>query len=152
MVIPPVMIAVLCQFVYSLYINAEFYLKKQTRIAVGTILASLLNLGLNIIFVPRYGYVAAAYTTLFGYFCLFCFHFVSLKMLGKADWYDEKFNIIVMSIMIALIPFFNFLYKHTVIRYSFVCIVWSVAFYFLFKYKEKIREIIRFFLKKEKAE
>lgn len=115
-VLPPVTISCIAQFIYSLYINAEFYLKKQTRIAVGTILASALNIGLNVIFVPRYGYVAAAYTTLFGYVCLFLFHYVSLRLLKKKHWYDNRFNFIVLAAAILTIPLINFLYAHDPVR------------------------------------
>lgn len=115
-VLPPVMVSCICQFVYSLYINAEFYLKKQARIAVGTIVAALINIGLNYIFVPRYGYVAAAYTTLIGYLCLFIFHFVSLLLLGKKDWYDNTFNWAIVIAFLGIMFAVNWIYKNDAVR------------------------------------
>ncbi len=150
MVIPPVMIAVVYQFVYSLYINAEFFLKKQKRIAVGTILAAVLNLVLNVIFVPRYGYVAAAYTTMVGYLFLFIFHFISLKLLGKSDWYDEKFNILVILAVTALLPAVNFLYRHDPVRYACLAAAALALAWYAWKRREDLMKVIRFFLKKEK--
>ncbi len=48
------------------------YLTKNTKsIAYYTVLAAILNILLNIIFIPKYGYIAAAYTTLVSYFALF---------------------------------------------------------------------------------
>ena len=117
-VIPPVVVGCMCQFVFSLYINAEFYLKKQTRIAVGTVLAAALNIVLNIIFVPRYGYIAAAYTTLIGYLVLLVFHSVSLKLLKKSHWYDNKFNYAVVGLCMLMIPIVNWLYVHNTVRYT----------------------------------
>ncbi len=116
-VLPPVIVGCLCQFIYSLYVNAEFYLKKQTRIAIATMIAAGLNLGLNILLIPRFGYVAAAYTTLFGYLFLLLFHFASLMTLKKKDWYDNKFNFIIVGVFLLLVPVFNWLYMHNTLRY-----------------------------------
>ena len=116
-VLPPILVSCVFQFVYSLYINAEFYLKKQTRIAFGTIIASLINIGLNVIFVPRFGYLAAAYTTLVGYVLLFVFHLVSLILLKKGDWYDNTFNITVCIGFIIIMFFVNWIYRNDAIRY-----------------------------------
>jgi len=47
-------------------------LKKETRrIALNLIVAALVNLGLNLALVPRFGFVAAGFTTLVGYAVLF---------------------------------------------------------------------------------
>ena len=43
-VLPPVMTGYIFQFVYSLYVNIEFYHKKQKNIALGTIIASIINI------------------------------------------------------------------------------------------------------------
>ncbi len=45
--------------------------KRTRRIAINQVLAALLNLGLNFLLVPRYGFVAAGATTLIGYLTLF---------------------------------------------------------------------------------
>lgn len=121
--LPPVMVGLVCQFVYSLYINAEFYLKKQNRIAIGTVIAAVINILLNLVFVQRYGYVAAAYTTLIGYILLLLFHYLSLKKLGKGDWYDNYFNWLIVLVFILLIPLFLFLYRYTVLRYVVILLV-----------------------------
>lgn len=144
-VMPPVVVGCVCQFVYSLYINAEFYLKKQKRIAAGTLSAAALNVGLNIIFVPRFGYVVAAYTTLFGYLCLFVFHFVSLNLLKKGHWYDGKFNWMVVGIFLLVIPVVNFLYSHTTLRYISVGVLLLCGAVVAYRY----RDFIITFLKKK---
>ena len=116
--LPPIIIGFFCQFVYSLYINIEFYLKQQLRIALSTVVASLVNIILNIIFVPIYGYLAAAYTTLLGYLLLFLFHYLSVKNLGKCDWLDNRFNISITIVFIVLMPIFIYLNQFIGIRYA----------------------------------
>jgi len=53
------------------------YLTKNTKnIALTTILAAIFNVILNIIYIPRVGYIAAAYTTLLSYFILFVVSYI----------------------------------------------------------------------------
>jgi len=59
--------------------NTEYYFKKTHYIYIGTMMAAALNVVLNIIFIPRYGYVAAAITTDISYLFLFVFHFLITK-------------------------------------------------------------------------
>ena len=142
-VIPPVIAGYICQFVYSLYVNCEFYLKKQKRIAIGTAMAAILNLALNILFVPRFGYVAAAYTTLLGYVCLVIFHYFSVKLLGKAKWYDNRFQWGVIAISLLLIPIITFLYLYTIIRYISLVILTICLLIGLYKNRKKLMCLLK---------
>lgn len=52
-------------------------------IAVGSVCAAVLNIILNYIFIPRFGYIAAAYTTLVTYLLYFVFHYIiAIKVQG----------------------------------------------------------------------
>ena len=108
--IPPVMVGYVFQFVYSLYVNIEFYHKKQKNIAFGTMIACVINIILNYLLIPKFGYIAAAYTTLIGYISLYVIHYIFVKKLGCTYWYDNRFNIIryciVGLIAIGFIIFF----------------------------------------------
>ena len=126
-VMPPVMVGYIFQFIYSLFVNIEFYHKKQKNIAFGTIVAALVNVILNLIFIPIFGYVAAAYTTLIGYILLYIIHFLFVKRLGCSDWYDNKFFFKVSIISIIFIPICNILYTYNILRY----IVFSVIILYL---------------------
>ena len=125
-VIPPVMVGYVFQFTYSLYVNIEFYHKKQIWIAAGTIISACVNIGLNYLLIPRFGYTAAAYTTLFGYIVLFTIHFLIVNRMGKAYWYDSKFNLIFLGVFFMLIPLVNVLYKITIMRYIIIFLTFGV--------------------------
>lgn len=73
-IIPPVVLANYIIFAYTLYVNIEHFYKKTPYITVNTLIAAGSNLILNYIFIPLYGYVAAAYTTLFSYLLAFVLH------------------------------------------------------------------------------
>ena len=126
-VIPPVMAAFVFQFVYSLYVNIETYSKKQKFIALGTAIAAALNIALNYIFIPIYGYVAAAYTTLAGYAVLFVIHFLFVRHLGKAGWYDNRFNLVFLGGFLLLTAGIQALYLNNVVRYVIIGVLFVLS-------------------------
>lgn len=119
-VIPPVMLGYLFMFLYSMYTNIEQFEKKTGGMAVATIMAALLNLGLNFIFIQKFGYLAAAYTTLFGYAFLFIIHYILVRKMGFHTVYDTKFILLIcitVSIVGALILAS---YQFDLIRYGVI--------------------------------
>jgi len=83
MVVYPITMSMFFAFLYNIPASIEYYYKKTGFIAVGTVLAAALNVVLNIIFIPRYGYIAAAYTTLACYLFYYLIHlFISTKIYG----------------------------------------------------------------------
>lgn len=68
---------------YNIVVPVEYYKKKTIFIMLGTMMAGLLNIVTNYIFIKEYGYVAAAYTTLFSYACYLSLHtFIAYKLIG----------------------------------------------------------------------
>ena len=74
--IPIIIVSYIFQFMYTLLVNVQFYEKKNYYVPIGTTIAAALNIVLNIIFIPRYGYQAAAVTTLISYIVLFILHYI----------------------------------------------------------------------------
>ena len=62
-------------FLYYFPAGVEYFYEKTRYIAAGSILAALINIILNYILLKRYGYIAAAYTTLAAYVLYFAFHY-----------------------------------------------------------------------------
>lgn len=56
--------------VYLIYVNGIFHSKKTALIPVFTVLAGLINVGLNALWIPRWGIAGAAWSTLLGYMAL----------------------------------------------------------------------------------
>lgn len=70
-------------FMYDIIVSGEYYTKKTLYIMFGTIAAAVLNVILNYIFILKYGFIAAAYTTLFAYVCYLVLHtIISRKLTG----------------------------------------------------------------------
>jgi len=66
-VVPIVALGYVLWGLYTLPLNVLFYEKATTSIPMWTILAAGVNIGLNLLMVPRYGIMAAAVNTAIGY-------------------------------------------------------------------------------------
>jgi len=66
-VVPPVAISLLLLYYSQLFINVEFYYEEKKKLVGASVVAAIVNLVLNYIFIKLFGYVAAAYTTLVSY-------------------------------------------------------------------------------------
>jgi O-antigen/teichoic acid export membrane protein len=118
--IPPVMAGYGCKFAYTFYVNMERFEKKTKYISIGTLLAAAVNVALNMAFIPRYGFVAAAYTTLAGFVLLAVLHYLMSRKLGLTDMYDNRFIFIMVSLMTLAGCFSGWIYTiDAVWRYCF---------------------------------
>lgn len=145
-VIPPVALGTLCQYFYTNYVNQELFHKKTVMIAVNSIIAALINTGLNYIFIQKYGYIAAAYTTLAGYFILMVLHFISTKLILKEDIYHnaQYFAMVIITTILGLSCMY--VYEKPVFRYILVA---ALAAVFAFIYRYDIIKYYKRFIKKE---
>ncbi len=121
-VVPPIVLGTLAQYFYTNYVNVEIYCKRTPIIAIGSCSAALLNYVLNAYFIPRYGYIAGAYTTLASYIALMVLHFVMVRFVLKEKVYDDMFMFIAMAFMIGMGFLFSAMYgdglRSALIRYG----------------------------------
>lgn len=73
-VVPPIVFGYVGLFLYTLYSNYAFYLRRTWWISLATVLAGCINVGMNYWLIPHFGYIAAAWTTLGSYLLLFVLH------------------------------------------------------------------------------
>ena len=75
-VIPLLIIGIYFIFMYQFPINFEFFNRKTKIIAVGSFSAAIVNIALNILFIPIGGMYGAALATAVSYMILFFAHFI----------------------------------------------------------------------------
>ena len=127
-VIPPVAVSVFLIFVYSLFSNIEYYYKKTKYIALASVICAIVNIILNYILIPLFGYYAAGYTTLVCYVLYALTHFLFSKKVLKEngievrDVFEVKKYVIATIIMLIVMLVMVILYNHVVIRYSLLVI------------------------------
>ncbi len=141
--IPPVIVGLLCQFLYTLYVNIEIFQKKTFSISIGTMLATAINIVLNLLLIPKYGYMAAAYTTLIGYLALVVFHFMMVKFrIKKAHVFDNRYFFIQITIFFFIQFICIELYRVNIIRYIVIGIYVTVAGIIVWKKRDYIRQLL----------
>ncbi|MBP5192351.1 MAG: oligosaccharide flippase family protein [Eubacterium sp.] len=126
-IIPPIVLANYICFAYSLYVNIEHYHKKTLYVTINTIIAACSNLILNFIFIPKYGYVAAAYTTLVSYFIAFVLHSIYAKKLENL--YPFKTFILPILELTAATVLFYVLMDQWYIRWPMIMAFVGVMLY-----------------------
>jgi len=77
--VPVIIVGFLFQYFYFMYINYAFYAKKTSMIAIITLIAGLINIGLNYWLIPIFGYAAAAWTTLATYALFFFMQYINVS-------------------------------------------------------------------------
>ncbi|MCA9765813.1 MAG: oligosaccharide flippase family protein [Carnobacterium sp.] len=132
----PILLGYYFQFLYSLPVNIEFFEKKTSYIAIGTIASAMINMILNIIFIPIYGYIAAGYTTVIAYFFLFIFHYLLAKKIIGRQLFDTKMIVAVTTVIVIISFFLFFLTDYIILRYAMVVLLLA-GLYFIIK---KIRK------------
>jgi len=100
-VVPPIVLGTLAQYFYTNYVNVEIFCKRTPVIAIGSCFAALCNYVLNSLFIPKFGYIAGAYTTLASYVVLMIIHFVMVRFVIKEKVYDDLFMFVAMVFMTA---------------------------------------------------
>ena len=88
-IIPPIVLANYMIFVYTFYVSVEHFYKKTFFISINTLIAAGTNIILNFIFIPQYGYAAAAYTTFTSYVVSLILHMIKSRGLDR-DLFDWK--------------------------------------------------------------
>lgn len=132
-VLAPVSMGCVCQFLYTLFVNVEQFEKKTKGMAIGSVIAAMVNFILNYVFIPKYGYLTAAYTTLIGYIVLLLIHMYLVKRIRMSQVYNYKFILVVILVGIFLMFGIISLYSYIIIRYCVLFIYIVCSFLVIWK-------------------
>ena len=143
-VMPPVAASVFFMFLYPLFANVEFYFEKTIFATIVSGIAAVMNIGMNYIFLKKYGYYAAGYTTLICYMLFALLHYWNYKRILKREPYlngifDIRHVLLISFSGLALMGICLLLYRYSVIRFSLVIIIITISFYF----RNQLKSIIK---------
>ena len=134
-------------YAYDLFAKFEFYYEKTKLIASATVIGAILNIVLNYIFIGKYGYYAAGYTTLICYMIYAIAHYIFMRKVCRENCdnvqpYDIK-KLLLITILFLTIGFMLlFLYKYTILRYL-VIVIFLLSLFLKRKYLlEQIKYLI----------
>lgn len=131
-VIPPIALSMFFMFMYNTFGNVEFFFEKKKFTMYVSIGCAAIKVLLNFICIKAFGYIAAAYTTLFCYILFAAAHYIYMtvsvrKELNTKNVFDTK-RIVLLS---AALVFFGLivvlLYDMFIIRYLILLICMILA-------------------------
>lgn len=137
--IAPICIGFFFQIMYIFFYDIEYFYKKNSQIATYSVMAAILNIILNFIFIKKFGYYAAAYTTLISYFLLFMFHYYGMRKVEKRKIYDLKYIFLLSVILLMLLLIIILSNCNFILRYSILLVA---CVFMIIKYKNKILNIL----------
>ncbi|MBP3677451.1 MAG: oligosaccharide flippase family protein [Agathobacter sp.] len=143
--IAPIALGILAQFLFGHYIILEIHHKETKYTSIGTMIAACFNIIFNILFISKFGYVCAAYTTLASYLILYGVHYYITRWKLQLTIYNDAkiFNCLIWTAVYALIC--GFLYERACLRYLLLVAV-SLAFSVIFR-----DELLQILFKKKRT-
>lgn len=122
-IMPPIAAGVFFISLSNMYSNILIYVKDTKYIMFGSIIAAMLNIVLNMLFIPNFGYMAAAYTTLISYIVmtLFLAYFAAKlyrKKHGKINNIYSNSKLLLLSMITVGVSMLGLiLYNYTILRF-----------------------------------
>lgn len=148
-VIPPLVSCILFTFLYSLFANVEFFYENNMYVMMASIFGALLNIFLNYIFIPKFGFIAAGYTSMFCYICFCLAHFVFSKIVMKQQKIERIYNVKILFIVtvayLGIALLMTLFYKIFLLRY----LIFVALLFFIFIFRKNIFSNFNEILRKE---
>lgn len=137
-VVPIVMFGYCFVFFYTICVNFLFYYKKTFWISINTIFSAIVNITLNYLLIPKYGYPMAALTTLLSYLITFFLNYIAVKRAFREDLQINilsllKFIIIPFLSIVAYFVFYEYrlpLVKQIIIKTIIVTFLFIIFYQF----------------------
>ena len=140
---PPIILGCFLRYVYTLYVNAEFYLKKTGWISFATIVTSVINIALNYICIKQFGYVAAAYTTLLSNILLLGIHVIVVYKENMLKSFDNKKLALIVLLFSASCMGTLLLYPNTILRYVLIAVIVMVAVVLSMVKRQSLKDLLK---------
>lgn len=131
--IPPVAVGMFFIFLYSMFVWVENYYEKTSYVALVSVVCGLINIVLNYISIPIFGYISCGYTTAISYICLSVGHYYFMKKACSSsgvyeDIYDIRSFCMVSIAVVFLSLFITSLYSYIWVRYMFIVFLFTVIY------------------------
>lgn len=126
--VPPIAMSILLLYYAGLFDCLLFFYESKFFLAVAAIASAVINLILNYLFIPRFGFVAAAYTTMISYIILVVIDYLYMLKICKDQGIDRRIYDVkglgTVFFVFSVLGFTSmFLYEFPWIRYSIIFVV-----------------------------
>ena len=130
-----------------LYKQGISYVKKTIYSTISIVFAGIINVVLNAIFIPKYGAIAGAYTTVFSYLVQFIVVYIIVKYVIKIRCLDmSKFLLNIVQVLIAIVAYYTLAYVELSMLIDILvrtAVLVILTFTLLKPYHQKILQLVR---------
>lgn len=132
--IPSLLFSVYLILIYSLFTNVELFYGKNIGITMISTLGTIVNIGLNSVFIPKFGFIVAGYTTLASYLVICFGHYVMMqknlseKSINVSDLFDMRFILGLSLALLTVTLSCTLIYNWAWIRWSLVVVILLTLF------------------------
>lgn len=132
-VVPPVAGSIIFLFLYNCFANVEFYYNKNKFTMYISMIGACLNIILNALLIPIFGYVAAGYTTFVCYFIYCLGHFLYMEHIMKKEngtqLIDKRSLVVLLFVLLIIMIIMTIFYSIFWMRYLIVLIGLAIIIY-----------------------
>ena len=152
-VIPPVAMSVYFMFSYDLFAKFAFYYERTLFVMLASVTGALLNVALNLLAIPRFGFIAAGYTTLICYMVYAVLHYLFMRKVCRENCdgvipYKTGTILKITAAFLALGFLFIPTYYRSLLRYGLIALLLILGIVF----RKKIRAAVESVLAVKKTE
>jgi O-antigen/teichoic acid export membrane protein len=137
-IVPVLILGIFFSSFYFIFSNIEFVYERTKFVFPITLIGAGLNILLNYLLIPIYGYGAAAYTTLFSYIIVALCHYLVTLIIIKKNAYPMGSICLYLLILIAITAVMPLIYElYFLIRYAIVLVTLAILVLIVFKSLKK---------------
>ncbi len=147
-VVPPVVGGVFFQCMYYIFANPVYYFKKPKYVMYASLIAAIVNVILNYIFIPKFGFTAAGYTTIASYMLQAFIDYLAMKKVMGFSIYNTKLLLGLSAAVIAVSLVSTLTYRFILIRYGLFLAMLAV----IYVNRSRLTETFKTIKKRDSAE
>lgn len=139
--IVPFVLSACMMVLYRFFTEIILFYKKNIRLSMCVMVCALINIGLNVVLIPKVGAIAACYTTVVAYSILFILTWtVSVKFGGKV--YSGKWFMFYISACVVLSVLQSCLLDYMWIRFVIIALIIVSTGIYAYILRDSLRKIL----------
>lgn len=140
--VAPFIIGSCLMVMYTFYTTVGMFYKKTGKVSLCVLSAAVINVILNYVLIPKYGGVAAAYTSVFSYIVLFILTRALVQKLKRGLFSTKYFVVFIVAIFVGSAVFL-LIYNHILIRYITFILLLLLSLFYMAKNKNELLTLIQ---------